>query len=155
VSVRNAVGRTSILDRGQFSGQRIESYDVAVCQATTPGCGTTVTTTSRKTSLWKPASTNLLVSESLISPIFSFYSLAKGRIPRHRHRHPREDVGVSGESARMSVSWNAALTHAAEQIAVAVMSHRCMFSWNMAYFSLVRALIITSKRHIRSLRSPI
>jgi len=33
---------------------------------------------------------------------------SKARIPRHRHRHPREgprkDVGVSGESATMSVS---------------------------------------------------
>jgi len=37
----------------------------------------------------------------------------KARIPRHRHRHPCDDIGVSGESAsilaRMSVSasWNA------------------------------------------------
>jgi len=43
----------------------------------------------------------------------------KGRIPRHRHRLPcenpreeiarvgRKDVGVSGKSVSMSVSWNA------------------------------------------------
>jgi len=42
----------------------------------------------------------------------------KARIPEHPHRHPREeiarvgrkDVGVSGESVSMSVSWNAGLT---------------------------------------------
>jgi len=43
---------------------------------------------------------------------------AKGRIPRHRHRRPRKDVNVSGESVRMSASvsvsvsasWNASIT---------------------------------------------
>jgi len=42
----------------------------------------------------------------------------KARIPRHRYRHPREeiarvgrkDVGVSGNSVSMAVSWNAGLT---------------------------------------------
>jgi len=46
--------------------------------------------------------------------------MSKGRIPRHRR--PCEDVGVSGESARIlarmsvSVSWNAALTVARRRV---------------------------------------
>ena len=54
----------------------------------------------------------------------------KAGIPRRRHRHPREDprkdVGVSGESARMSLSvsvlWNAGLMLLAVMQEAAVMT---------------------------------